>query len=36
MHECNGLKLLHKFKVLPFNNGWKINRAFWKYMSDDV
>jgi len=33
VYECNGLKLLHKFKVLRCNDGWKINRGFWKYMS---
>ena len=31
VYECSGLKLLHKFKVLRFNDGWKINRAFWGY-----
>ena len=36
VYECSGLKLLHKFKALRFNDGWKIKRAFWKYMSDDV
>ena len=36
MYECNGLKLLQKFKVLRFDDGWKINWAFWRYMSGDV
>ena len=30
VYECNGLKSLHKFKVLHCNDGWEINRGFWK------
>ena len=36
VYECNGLKLLHKFKVLRFDDGWKINRAFWRYINGGV
>ena len=36
VYECNDLKLLHKFKVLRFDDSWKINRAFWRYMNGGV
>lgn len=36
VYECNGLKLPHKFKVLRFDDGWKINRAFWRYINGGV